>query len=228
MRAQKTQSGYTIVETLIVLAVTGAMFLVTVVLVSGQISRYQFRSGVLNAQQGIQSVLNDVQTGYFNLANSTTAACNSGSGSEPGDSDCVYIGKRISISSTGQVTASPVIADIDSNSPIGQPVANLIFLSSSESTALPSNVDYAISPLTPGDLLVLYTNYPNGSITTFTGGAQAVGVFGQDGAGRVAEVVGSGKIICLQNGTRKAALSIGANRSLNVDVNYQPTAAECP
>jgi type II secretory pathway pseudopilin PulG len=98
MRALKKQNGYTIVETLIVLAVTGTMFVVTVVLVSGQISRYQFRDGVLGSQQSIQSVLNDVQTGYFGLANSTTAACNSGSNSEPGDSNCVYIGKSISIS----------------------------------------------------------------------------------------------------------------------------------
>lgn len=228
MRAQKTQNGYTIVETLIVLAVTGAMFLVTVVLVSGQIARYQFRSGVLNAQQSVQSVINDVQTGYFSLANSTTASCNSGSSSVPGDSDCVYIGKRINISNTGVVTTSPVIADISSNSPIGQPVANLIIVNNPETMNLPGNLDYTNSPLSTGDLFVLYTNYPNGSVTTFSGGAQAVGVFNQNGAGNIAEVSGAGKILCLQNGSRKAALTIGANRSLNVDVNYQPTAAECP
>jgi type II secretory pathway pseudopilin PulG len=225
MRAQKTQSGYTIIETLIVLAVTAAMFVVTVILVSGQIARYQFRSGVLNTQQSVQSVLNDVQTGYFNLADSTTAACNSGSNSDPGDSDCVYVGKRITISNTGALSAYPLIADIDTNSPIGQPVANMIEINSPEVTNLSGSIDYS-NPAS-GDIYVLYTNYPNGSTANFNGGAQAVGVFGRDGSGNIAQLP-TGKLICMQNGTRKAVLKIGVNGAMNVDVSYQPTVAECP
>ena len=225
MRAQKTQSGYTIIETLIVLAVTAAMFVVTVILVSGQIARYQFRGGVLNSQQSVQSVLNDVQTGYFNLADSTSAACNSGSNSEPGDSDCVYIGKRIAISNSGALKAYPLIADIDTGSPIGQPVAGLTEINTPETTQLSGSLDY--SNPSAGDVYVLYTNYPNGSSTTFNGGAQAVGIFGRDSSGNIG-ILSTGKLICMQNGTRKAVMKIGVNGALNVDVSYQPTAAECP
>jgi hypothetical protein len=75
----------------------------------------------------------------------------------------------------------------------------------------------------------LYTNYPDGSVANFNGGGQAVALFGQDPSGDVTEFnTATGKIICLENGNRKAALYIGPNRSLDVTINYQPTAAECP
>jgi type II secretory pathway pseudopilin PulG len=234
MRAQKTQSGYTIIETLIVLAVTGTMFVITAILVSGQIAKYQFKDGVLNAQQSMQGILNDVQTGYFGLSNFAVASCDTGSTTVPGDSDCVYVGKQVEINNNGTVVTTPLLSDVDSGTPIGKPApyapgTELTYHIGTQTTQLSTSIDYSNSPLTPGVFYVLYTNYPDGSLTTFNGGGQSVAIFGVDSSNNVTEFnTASGKIICLQNGNRKAALKIGANRSLNVETNFGPTAAECP
>jgi type II secretory pathway pseudopilin PulG len=229
MRAIKTQNGYTIVETLIVLAVTGAMFVVAAVMISGQVSRYQFRDGVLNSQNTVQSVINDVQTGYFSLATSSSAPCNSGDNTVPGDSNCVYIGKIVDFGVSGQVTTYPIIANIDSASPIGQPLSNLTYLSNRETIRLPGNMDYTPSPTSSGCCFaIIYTNYTNSAgVTSFNGGAQSVGLYGRSPTNNLVPLT-AGKIICLQNGPRKAALVIGANRATNVEINYEPTASECP
>jgi type II secretory pathway pseudopilin PulG len=94
-----TQSGFTIVETLIVLAVTGVMFITTMTLVRGQIARYQYQSSMRQLQVLIQRQIGDVQSGYFPEA--TNKDCNGAVVATLGkDQTCVIVGKRISLVKT--------------------------------------------------------------------------------------------------------------------------------
>ena len=62
----KKQKGFTIVETMIVLAVTGVLFFSVSLLISGQTERYRYRDSMYRLQQQVQNVINDTQNG--NLA----------------------------------------------------------------------------------------------------------------------------------------------------------------
>lgn len=98
---KNNNTGFTIVETLIVLAVTGVMFIVTLSLVRGQIDRYQYQSSMRQVQVLIQREINDVQSGYFPEA--TKKDCTGAVVATPGtNSTCVIVGKRITF-----VTATP-------------------------------------------------------------------------------------------------------------------------
>jgi type II secretory pathway pseudopilin PulG len=93
--------GFTIVETLIVLAVTGALFVAAAVTISGRQNRTQFATAVNNIQQQIQQVINETESGFFPDNNdficnvsggvpNITAGVGTGQGSNTG---CVFLGK---------------------------------------------------------------------------------------------------------------------------------------
>lgn len=80
----KKQKGFTIVETMIVLGVTGVLFVSVSLLISGQTERYRYRDSMYRLQQQVQAQINDVQSGQF-----YTAAAGGNS------SDTVYLGKKV-------------------------------------------------------------------------------------------------------------------------------------
>lgn len=55
--------GYTIVEVLIFMAVSGLMFVMAVVFVSGKQANAEFRQGLYVVNSDIRSVINDVANG---------------------------------------------------------------------------------------------------------------------------------------------------------------------
>jgi len=83
MKLTKNQNGYTIVETLIVLAVTGMLFLTTTLLIQGQVEKNRYQDSMRQAQQVLQAAVKDTENGYFPGANGT-------------NSNVVFAGKRIS------------------------------------------------------------------------------------------------------------------------------------
>lgn len=125
MWAKKTQTGFTIVETLIVLAVTGVMFLSTVTLISGQISKRQFRSGAYQLQTLVKDKINDVSSGYYPDLKTSAAACSvSPSGKDPGtNTNCDIIGKRL-VFGTNSVSVSVLSLRGTTVSPIGPETYN--------------------------------------------------------------------------------------------------------
>ncbi len=58
-------SGFTIVETMIVLAVTGALLASAIVLISGRQNATQFQTAINDLQQQIQQVINQTSSGYY-------------------------------------------------------------------------------------------------------------------------------------------------------------------
>lgn len=79
----KKQKGFTIVETMIVLGVTGVLFVSVSLLISGQTERYRYRDSMYRLQQQVQAHINDVQSGQFYTV------------SGAGNTDDTVIGKRL-------------------------------------------------------------------------------------------------------------------------------------
>ncbi len=132
-------SGYTIVETMIFLAVSGALFASVMVLIGGQQQKTQFAAAVRDLDNKLQSVMGNVASGYYSnavnpvcqLNGSHTAIVNLRNDpvgtTEPGThGDCTFIGQALvpgaaggqdfkiySIVGLRQVNVSGVPQDVD-------------------------------------------------------------------------------------------------------------------
>jgi len=108
-RADRHTFGYTIVEVMIVLAISGVMFLIAAEFINGKAAKASFTQGVNEMASIIQKSLDDVTNGEysdaplgctftFNLSTGTwkTTVNSQVSGATQGtNSDCVYLGKLI-------------------------------------------------------------------------------------------------------------------------------------
>ncbi len=104
MKGGSPYGGYTIVEVLIFLAVTGALFVAIFPTISGQQRKTEFRQAVKDVETRLQDVMNDVSTGYYPEIGSNykctiqgnrpkieaSAADGHGQGT---NEDCIFIGK---------------------------------------------------------------------------------------------------------------------------------------
>jgi prepilin-type N-terminal cleavage/methylation domain-containing protein len=101
--------GFTIVEVLIVLAITAVMFLGAVLLISGKQNQTEFDQAIHEVQTEIQQTIGDVSNGYFPNANNFTCTAGAsgpliaaGTGSGQGtNSGCTFIGKVIQFGVSG-------------------------------------------------------------------------------------------------------------------------------
>ncbi|NBU34260.1 hypothetical protein EB118_16090 [bacterium] len=101
------RGGYTIVETMIFLGVTGTLLISAMTLMSGRQASVQFTQGVTDAQSSMQDIIGQVSTGY--IPRNTSWKCEvptpSQASSQPtftntpsnqGESNsCVFLGKAI-------------------------------------------------------------------------------------------------------------------------------------
>ena len=99
---QDTQ-GFSIVEVLIVLAVTGALFISAVSLISGRQNKTQFSTSINEIKSQLQQIVSDVQTGFYPSSNSLVCQVNgagnltfaSGTTTQGSNQDCMFMGKVI-------------------------------------------------------------------------------------------------------------------------------------
>jgi len=113
--------GFTVVETVIFLTVSSALFVSAMLVVSGQQAKTEFRQAASQTQGLIDDVANDVSTGYYQSPGTTKRCQNDGSGnpgfpvsgpatSEKGTSRiCVILGQAIQFGATDTLTVYPVI-----------------------------------------------------------------------------------------------------------------------
>jgi prepilin-type N-terminal cleavage/methylation domain-containing protein len=95
-------SGFTIVETLIVLAVSSVLFVVAGMMISGRQAKTEFQVGVRDVQTKVQQVVNEVKSGYYP---SVPFSCSDGGVGDltisPGaeaqgtHGSCIFVGKAI-------------------------------------------------------------------------------------------------------------------------------------
>jgi hypothetical protein len=121
MTRAKTR-GFTIVEMLIYLAISGAMFTVAFFGLRGQQDNVGFRQALDGIEQKIREVFNNVDNGYFGNAGQYTCSLSAGGypqlqyGSGGGDSvACIYIGKTISFSSEQMTITTRIGARLGTN-----------------------------------------------------------------------------------------------------------------
>lgn len=106
----KQPLGYTIVEVMIVLAVSGIIFLIAANFISGKQEKSSFTAGVNELASQIQDVANQVTTGRYS---DRAVGCSYSSGytnpnlvagfarAQGTNSSCVFLGKLISTANTG-------------------------------------------------------------------------------------------------------------------------------
>lgn len=97
-------SGFTIVESLIVLGVSGMLFVSMAILVSGQQSKARFRSAMSDVTTQIQQTINEVGSGHYpSLGNFTCSASgippvvgiSPGGSSQGTNANCTFLGRAM-------------------------------------------------------------------------------------------------------------------------------------
>lgn len=102
MKGGSKAHGFTITETLIVLAVTGGLFLAVAATLSGRQARTQFEQSINEVRSQIQQTINEVGAGFY--PNATNFSCTAGAAgpifaagaTEQGENaGCTFLGKAI-------------------------------------------------------------------------------------------------------------------------------------
>lgn len=103
---RRVSEGFTTVEVLIVLAVTGILFVSAATLIGGKQSQAAFQQGVQQLQSQMQQVMNDVSSGFYpSRANFTcknlggTLDLSGGSTDQGTNGDCIFLGKVVQFGS---------------------------------------------------------------------------------------------------------------------------------
>ena len=102
---QSSAKGFTVVETLIVLAVTGSLFVSAALLINGRQNKTNFQVGSRNLQQQFQQVINESRTGFYpnggNLTcdvphgGSQNLTLGTGAAEQGANSGCILVGKAL-------------------------------------------------------------------------------------------------------------------------------------
>lgn len=100
----KNSRGYTILEVLIVLAVTGLLFVSAALMISGKQNRTNFQVGSHAIAQQIQQIVNETQSGYYphnsnfkcTATTDTNVTITDAGGSDQGsNNECIFVGKTL-------------------------------------------------------------------------------------------------------------------------------------
>lgn len=115
MKGANLRAGYTIVELMIVLAVSGGLIVGVMRSFNGQQGRTEFDQAVRDFDSKLQDIMNDVSTGYYK--NSGNFSCTAAGSSPPSISSiaaeqgtnkgCIFVGKVIQLGVSGVGGALP-------------------------------------------------------------------------------------------------------------------------
>jgi prepilin-type N-terminal cleavage/methylation domain-containing protein len=223
------QSGFTIIETLIVLAVTSSIFISASLLIAGQIERTQQKGGIAATGQYLQNTLNDVEVGIYPLP-STNPGCAlggvaasgiiiSGTSNRGSNLDCAFAGKKVTFNSSNIVVDTVLVKATKTTSGWNtselEPVPTL---------AQTYNYPYGITKDTATSVSYYVLNsLINPQLATdavFQTGAQNADFYSVGGGGALTKVDSTDQTIYLCNGNRKSYVKLNnAGGSVNVEYN---------
>lgn len=183
-----SRQGFTIIETMLVLAVTGILIATLLVGVGASINTQRYKDSVVSLKSLLQSqysmvddVTND-RTADWTCNSSATPVAND-SGTAPGQSDCVLLGRYISIVGTDVASATIVgyekstgvapndVAEINNNYTLGISTDSIdtTTLEWGSAIAWPKSGTEAKNPTTPRSIAMLVIRSPSsGTSYTFT------------------------------------------------------------
>lgn len=107
------QKGYTVVEVMLFLAISGALLSVSIIGMNGQQNRLRFQQSMQDIEFRIRNTLNNVDQGYLAKPNdSVTYSCNGAvTALGASRSECVFVGKEINMcSNTGDYFIQTLVA----------------------------------------------------------------------------------------------------------------------
>lgn len=107
MKSGSRQAGFTIVETLIVLAITGALFLSAAIMISGRQAATQFSQGIHDVEAQVRQTMTEVSSGYYPSGQAITCTSTGPNGgplirgigalqnTQGTNKDCIFLGRVI-------------------------------------------------------------------------------------------------------------------------------------
>ncbi len=106
-----TADGFTIIEVFLVLAATSALFLMAVLSFTGRIGQVQLMQSTRDLESKLQTIANEVSSGYYPNTQLTCTGSNSGAavvivsaGGKPGHNiNCIFLGKVAAFTDTDTV-----------------------------------------------------------------------------------------------------------------------------
>lgn len=130
---QKANSGFTIVETMIVLAVTGVLFLSAMVFINGRQNKTAFMTAINGLQQQLQQIINETQSGYY--PNNGTYTCigtsspvtfdTSANNKQGANGGCIFLGKAVQFGLDTDQTQLGILPLVGNQLSAGNPAVNL-------------------------------------------------------------------------------------------------------
>src|SRR5438309_1952216 len=131
----KKHGGFTMVEVMVFLAVSGVLFLIAVVAINGKQQQADFASGLHDFNSKIQSAINNVATGFFPEDTSYKCSYQGGNPGHPLDirdghsgpgqgahEDCIFLGKVINFDKSTPTKFSILTIAADRNDNNDQPI----------------------------------------------------------------------------------------------------------
>lgn len=232
--AAPKDSGFSIVEIMIVLAVTGALFVSAAIMISGRQNQTAFDQAIREAQSQVQQAINEVAVGYF--PDSASFQCSagaagqapqlaSGSASQGTNSDCIFLGKALQFGVSGtdpEQFAVYTIAGLragglggSESTSLGEARPMVVAPSSPTHT----NADYpdnSVNATLQHGLKVVRMWYVNGGADVEIGGVAFVNSLAQYSGGTIVSGSGQVNMIAL-DGTSLAASKLEAAELMNDD-----------
>jgi type II secretory pathway pseudopilin PulG len=237
--------GYTIVEVLIVLAVSAMMFVVAANFINGKQERTAFNQGSNELVSQLQSILDDVKDGHYS---DVPINCSTASGpvtfpvvASPGqgsNQDCVFMGKLVHFYESGTplperyevISLAAKRADTGSVLSDVAPIMDLttqvtvpqslditdIQVTDSSGLHLSSSIGFAQSLIVGGSTQPMSIVYNNPSLSNSGPITVSTSIDGSN------TMVAQSAIFCVTDGTRQAKIIIGGNgNQLNIDIEQQ-------
>ncbi len=225
---KNNNNGFTVVETLIVLAVSTMLFLSVSIIIQGQLTKNRSRDAAYRLQATVQSVISDVGNGFYPLDGNTynCSGAQTGTGDNRGtNTGCVLAGKRI-IFDTNKLTIETLTVPstttvLGSVPTIFTPIDNLKV-----------DKEYPWQGKQIGGPKVFYVLNsvftPTMSGSAFVSGAQKVILFAATSAGTPFAIPSVGNnIVCIDNGKYHASLTFPTNGTISVNLQINDR-TNCP
>lgn len=155
MKGGKSPLGYTILEVLIVLAVSGVMFIIAANFISGKQQKSTFQTGANELASQIQDAITSITDGQYSdypVRCSRDASGNinttSGPGVQGGNEQCIFLGKFLNFNISGDDTVYKIFTvaglrsvDVKGTPPVDLNAAQPTALSSlTQTKGIPSNL----------------------------------------------------------------------------------------
>lgn len=239
MKLNKTQTGFTVIEVMITMAVTMAIFIGTVFLVSGQVQRAQFRAGSNSLEQQFRDVLNDARDGFFGNNTVSTTACTVAGYDGNGRSECVYAGVKFVVDIDEKTLIKYSLYCTSGSGYCGARPNNVTQVDQTGEVinSLPGTFDYKLledtntPPTAYSDnqysWYVLFNVYPTladpsaPATNNQFGTAQSLSLYVEDAAGNLVTPSGDQVYLCgVAAGNRNAKFIVGENGAMTVAVQY--------